>query len=76
MTLRHDIRLATSMARPMADSLYLNIATDLGAKLKRREYAGIQETSFDPFDPLTAANSSVVTPSASKSVVSTWVVGE
>ena len=56
MTLRHDIRLATSMARPMADSLYLNIATDLGAKLKRREYAGIQETSFDPFDPLTAAN--------------------
>jgi beta-dihydromenaquinone-9 omega-hydroxylase len=56
VTLRHDIRLATSMARPMADSLYLNIATDLGAKLKRREFAGIQETSFDPFDPLTAAN--------------------
>ena len=56
MTLTHDIRLATSMARPMADSLYLNIATDLGAKLKRREYPGIQETSFDPFDPLTAAN--------------------
>jgi beta-dihydromenaquinone-9 omega-hydroxylase len=56
VTLRHDIRLATSMARPMADSLYLNIATDLGAKLKRREYPGIQETSFDPFDPLTAAN--------------------
>jgi beta-dihydromenaquinone-9 omega-hydroxylase len=56
VTLTHDIRLATSMARPMADSLYLNIATDLGAKLKRREYPGIQETSFDPFDPLTAAN--------------------
>jgi beta-dihydromenaquinone-9 omega-hydroxylase len=56
VTLRHDIRLATSVARPMADSLYLNIAIDLGAKLKRREYPGIHETSFDPFDPVTAAN--------------------
>jgi beta-dihydromenaquinone-9 omega-hydroxylase len=56
VTLRHDIRLATSVARPVADSLYLNIATDLGAKLKRRQYPGIHETSFDPFDPVTAAN--------------------
>src|SRR6201993_2101679 len=44
------------MARPMADSLCLNISIDLGARLKRREYPGIHETSFDPFDPVTAAN--------------------
>ncbi|HTZ13624.1 MAG TPA: cytochrome P450 [Mycobacterium sp.] len=56
MTLKYDIRLATSVARPFADGLYTNITTDLGAKLKRRDYPGIYETSFDPFDPVTAAN--------------------
>jgi beta-dihydromenaquinone-9 omega-hydroxylase len=56
VTLKHDIRLATSVVRPVADSLYVNITTDLGAKLKRRDYPGVYETSFDPFDPLTAAN--------------------
>jgi cytochrome P450 len=56
VTLKNDIRLATAMARPVADSLYVNISTDLGAKLKRRDYAGVRETAFDPFDPLTAAN--------------------
>jgi beta-dihydromenaquinone-9 omega-hydroxylase len=56
VTLRHDIRLATAVARPVADSLYANISTDLGAKLKRRRYQGVHETSFDPFDPVTAAN--------------------
>jgi cytochrome P450 len=56
VTLKYDIRLATSVARPVADSLYTNITTDLGAMLKRRDYPGIHETSFDPFDPVTAAN--------------------
>ena len=56
MTLKHDIRLASSVARPVADGLYHNITTDLGAKFKRRDYPGVRETSFDPFDPLTAAN--------------------
>jgi beta-dihydromenaquinone-9 omega-hydroxylase len=56
VTLKYDIRLATSVARPVADSLYTNITTDLGAMLKRRGYPGIHETSFDPFDPVTAAN--------------------
>lgn len=56
MTLKHDIRLATSVARPVADSLYTNITTDVGAMFKRRAYPGIYETSFDPFDPVTAAN--------------------
>jgi cytochrome P450 len=56
VTLKYDIRLATSVARPVADSLYTNITTDLGAILKRRDYPGIHETSFDPFDPVTAAN--------------------
>jgi cytochrome P450 len=56
VTLKHDIRLATTVARPVADSLYTNITTDLGAVLKRRDYPGIHETSFDPFDPVTAAN--------------------
>ena len=56
MTLKYDLRLATSMARPVAEGLYTNITTDLGAMLKRREYPGIHETSFDPFDPVTAAN--------------------
>ncbi len=56
MTLKYDLRLATSVARPFAESLYTNITTDLGAMLKRREYPGIHETSFDPFDPVTAAN--------------------
>jgi cytochrome P450 len=56
VTLKHDIRLATSVARPFVDGLYTNIATDLGAKLKRRDYPGVYETSFDPFDPVTAAN--------------------
>jgi beta-dihydromenaquinone-9 omega-hydroxylase len=56
VTLKHDIRLASSVARPVADGLYHNITTDLGAKFKRRDYPHIQETSFDPFDPVTAAN--------------------
>jgi cytochrome P450 len=56
VTLKHDIRLASSVARPLADSLYTNITTDLGAKFKRRDYPYIHETSFDPFDPVTAAN--------------------
>jgi beta-dihydromenaquinone-9 omega-hydroxylase len=56
VALKHDIRLASSVARPVADSLYLNITTDLGAKLKRRDYPGIYDTSFDPFDPATASN--------------------
>jgi beta-dihydromenaquinone-9 omega-hydroxylase len=56
VTLKYDIRLATSVARPVADSLYTNITTDLGAKLKRRDYPGVHETTFDPFDPVTAAN--------------------
>ena len=56
MTLKYDLRLATSMARPVAEGLYTNITTDLGAMLKRREYPGVQDTSFDPFDPITAAN--------------------
>ena len=56
MSLKDDIRLATSLAKPVADSLYLNITTDLGARLKRRVYPGVHETSFDPFDPVTAAN--------------------
>jgi len=56
VTLKHDIRLASSVARPVADGLYHNITTDLGAKFKRRDYPHIHETSFDPFDPVTAAN--------------------
>ena len=56
MTLKHDIRLASSVARPVADGLYHNITTDLGAKFKRRDYPHIHDTSFDPFDPVTAAN--------------------
>jgi len=56
VTLKYDIRLASTVARPVADSLYLNITTDLGAKLKRRDYPGVYKTSFDPFDPATAAN--------------------
>jgi cytochrome P450 len=56
VTLKHDIRLAKSVARPVADSLYTNITTDLSAMLKRRNYPGIYDTSFDPFDPMTAAN--------------------
>lgn len=56
MALKHDIRLATSVARPVAESLYTNFHTDLGARFKRRDYPGIVETSFDPFDPATAAN--------------------
>jgi beta-dihydromenaquinone-9 omega-hydroxylase len=56
LTLKYDFRLASSVVRPVADSLYTNITTDLGAKLKRRGYLGIGETSFDPFDPVTAAN--------------------
>ena len=56
MSLKQDIRLASTVAWPVVDSLYLNITTDLGAKLKRRDYPGIAETSFDPFDPATAAN--------------------
>jgi beta-dihydromenaquinone-9 omega-hydroxylase len=56
VTLKYDLRLANSMARPFAEGLYTNITTDLGAMLKRRDYPGIHETSFDPFDPLTAAN--------------------
>ena len=56
MTLKYDIRLASTVARPVADSLYTNITVDLGAKLKRRAYPGVRETSFDPFDPVTSAN--------------------
>src|SRR6202167_1567757 len=56
VTLKHDIRLASSVARPVADGLYHNITTDLGAKFKPRDYPHIHETSFDPFDPVTAAN--------------------
>ena len=56
MSLKYDLRLASTVAKPVADSLYANIAVDLGAKLKHRDYPGIRETSFDPFDPVTAAN--------------------
>ncbi len=56
MSVKHDIRLASTVAWPVVDSLYTNITVDLGAKLKRREYPGVVETSFDPFDPATAAN--------------------
>jgi cytochrome P450 len=56
VTLKHDIRLASSVARPVADGFYHNITADLGAKFKRRAYPHIHETSFDPFDPVTAAN--------------------
>lgn len=56
MSLKHDIRLARTVAWPIADRLCTNITNDLGAKLKRRDYPGIVETSFDPFDPATAAD--------------------
>jgi beta-dihydromenaquinone-9 omega-hydroxylase len=56
VSIKDDIRLAASMARPFVDGLYTNITTDLGAKLKRRDYSDVIETSFDPFDPVTAAN--------------------
>ncbi|MGB6149566.1 cytochrome P450 [Mycolicibacter algericus] len=54
--MKHDLRLARSIAMPLARSVYANIAADLPAKLRRRSYLGISETSFDPFDPATAAN--------------------
>lgn len=56
MSLKHDIRLASTIARPVVGNLYTNITNDLAAKLKRADYAGIAETSFDPLDPATAAN--------------------
>lgn len=56
MTLKHDMALATSVAKPVVGSLYANLTTDLAAKLQRRDHPGIPETSFDPFDPATAAN--------------------
>lgn len=56
MTLKHDIRLARTVAWPVVDSLYTNITSDLGAKLRRRDYPGVAQTSFDPFDPAIAAN--------------------
>lgn len=56
VALKHDIRLAASVAKPVVESLYTNISTDLAAKLKHPDYPGIAETSFDPFDPVTAAN--------------------
>lgn len=56
MTLKHDVALAASVAKPVAGSLYANISTDLAARFRHRTYPGIAETLFDPFDPATAAD--------------------
>ncbi len=56
MSLRHDVQLASMLARPVLEALYTNIRIDLGAKVRPRRYPGIPETTFDPFDPVTAAD--------------------
>ena len=42
--------------KPVADSHYAIIAVDLGPISSTVGYPGIRETSFHPFDPVTAAN--------------------
>jgi cytochrome P450 len=56
MNVRYDARLAASVAKPMVKSLYTNIRVDLGARVQASRQTGIPETTFDPFDPATAAN--------------------
>lgn len=56
MALKYDVRLAALTVRPVLDALYRNIKIEVGAKLRRRAPSGIPETSYDPFDPATAAN--------------------
>src|SRR5690242_11421043 len=58
VNVKFDARLAASVASPVVRSLYTNLRIDLGAKVSRPDYPGIGETSFDPFDPATAADPS------------------
>ncbi|NGX10098.1 cytochrome P450 [Mycobacteroides franklinii] len=55
MTLKHDARLVYTTTKPVVRSLITNAATELRAKVASHSFPGIQETAFDPMDPLTAA---------------------
>ncbi|WJR33487.1 cytochrome P450 [Mycobacteroides immunogenum] len=56
MTLKHDARLVRTTTKPVVRSLISNASDELRAKARRRTFAGVQETAFDPMDPQTAAN--------------------
>jgi beta-dihydromenaquinone-9 omega-hydroxylase len=56
MNVKYDARLVASVAKPVVKSLYTNFRVDLGARVHPPRQPGITETSFDPFDPATAAN--------------------
>lgn len=56
MTVKNDARLARSVLPPVAKGLAKNLSRDIAAKFSHRRYPGIAETTFDPFDPVTAAD--------------------
>jgi beta-dihydromenaquinone-9 omega-hydroxylase len=56
MTVGYDVRMARWAVPTMAKSLCKNVALDTAAKFARRRYAGVEETDYDPFDPVTAAD--------------------
>ncbi|TDZ44127.1 cytochrome P450 [Mycobacteroides franklinii] len=56
MTLKHDMRLVRTTTSPVVRSIVTNASNELRAKVRRRVFPGVQETTFDPMDPQTAAN--------------------
>jgi beta-dihydromenaquinone-9 omega-hydroxylase len=56
MAVRYDARLARSVLPPIAKGLMKNLGVDIAAKFSHRTYPGVAETTFDPFDAVTAAD--------------------
>jgi beta-dihydromenaquinone-9 omega-hydroxylase len=56
MNVRHDARLARSVTPSLVRGLWRNISIDTAAKFTREHHAGVRDTTFDPFDPVTAAD--------------------
>src|SRR5262245_854683 len=56
MAVRHDAQLAKTVLPQVTKGLRKNLRRDIAAQFARREYPGVAETTFDPFDPVTAAD--------------------
>lgn len=56
MSLKYDVQLTRSVARPVMESLVINFSDRFRAVASRHRYPGIAHTGFDPMDPATAAD--------------------
>jgi cytochrome P450 len=56
MAVDHDVRMARWAVPSTVKSLCRNLAIDTAARFSRQTHPGIDDTDYDPFDPMTAAN--------------------